>query len=184
MRAAHGPNKNSIQAVDEHEHEQQMILPRRRKRAVFALGICNENTNAELVKIKQTKKIYAQTKHAANNRATTPQAKVQGQARARARARLSGPGADEAHAHGAEQDEQAGGDAAAAAQDGPAVVAEEVLGEQLDEGGEDEQARRDGVHGAHQDQAKGRVRAVERVRGEADRLADGCAGGSGRVSTL
>jgi hypothetical protein len=45
------------------------------------------------------------------------------------------------------------------------VVAEEVLGEQLNQGGKDKQAGRDGVHGAHEDQAELRVWAVQCVRG-------------------
>ncbi|TKW52990.1 hypothetical protein CTA1_12511 [Colletotrichum tanaceti] len=95
-------------------------------------------------------------------------------------------GADETHTKGAKEDEQTRPDALGAPQDAPALVRQKVLGEQLDEGGEDEQAGREGVHGADEDQAERRVRAVEAVGGEADGLADrgGAAVGEGHHPRL
>ncbi|POR36132.1 Uncharacterized protein TPAR_03671 [Tolypocladium paradoxum] len=85
----------------------------------------------------------------------------------------SRPRAHEAHAKRAQEDEDARHDAPPPAQVAPALVAEEVLGQQLDERGKRQQARRDGVHDADDDEPDLRVRAVERVRREPDGLADG-----------
>lgn len=84
-----------------------------------------------------------------------------------------GPSTDQTHAKGAEQDQQAGKDTLLAAQVAPAGVAEKVLGEELDQGGKGQQASRDGIHDADEDEADLGVGAIERVRGESDGLTDG-----------
>ena len=58
------------------------------------------------------------------------------------------PRANQRHAEGAGKEDEAGGDAALPAKDLPALVGEEVDGNKLDEGGVDEEAGGDCVHGA------------------------------------
>lgn len=91
----------------------------------------------------------------------------------RRRGTFLSPRANQAHGEGAEEDNGARDDAFLSAERLPALVAEEVDGDELDERGVDEEARGDGVHGPDEHEAKGRVGAVQGVGGEADRLADG-----------
>jgi hypothetical protein len=82
------------------------------------------------------------------------------------------PCADEAHQKGARKNNNAGNDALLAAEDLPAFIAKEIFGEELDEGGVDEEAGGDGVHGSDEDEAEGRVGVVEAMSCKADGLAD------------
>jgi len=62
--------------------------------------------------------------------------------------RLS-PGANQTHEDSAEQDQYTGNHAFLTPHDSPAMVAEEILGEQFDQGCENQETRRNGIHGPH-----------------------------------
>src|SRR5687768_3433724 len=58
-----------------------------------------------------------------------------------------GPSAYQTHGKSPKEDKEAGRDTLLATQDAPTLIAEEVLAQQLHQRGEDEETRRDGVHG-------------------------------------
>jgi hypothetical protein len=78
--------------------------------------------------------------------------------------RLS-PGAHQRHAERAQNHQEVGADAAAAPEHLPALVGEEILRQQLDQRGEDQQARRYRVHDANEDEPHLGRRVVGRVGG-------------------
>ena len=88
------------------------------------------------------------------------------------------PRSNQAHAESPSKHDEARQNALLAPQHLPALVAEEVHRHELNERRVDEEARRDGVHRADEDESKGRVGAVEAVGRESKCLADGSPGGS------
>lgn len=84
------------------------------------------------------------------------------------------PSSDQTHAECTQKDQNACNHSLLSPEHFPTLVAEEVLRHQFDQRCEDQQAGRDGIHSAYQEQSDFRVRAVQSVRGEADRLPKGC----------
>lgn len=82
------------------------------------------------------------------------------------------PSTHEAHEEGTKEHQQAGNHAAFTPEMAPALVAEEIFREQLDQGCKREQAGGNGVHDSDEDEADFRVRAVKSVRCETNCLSD------------
>jgi len=84
------------------------------------------------------------------------------------------PSTNKTHANRTEKHQQAGHDTSLAAQHTPAVVAQKVLSQQLNQSSKHKQARRESVHGANEDETELGIGSVESMRGKTNSLADGC----------
>lgn len=83
------------------------------------------------------------------------------------------PCTDKAHEKGTKEDEEAGVDSLLSTENTPALIAQEILREQLDQRSKGKQTGGDGVHHSHHDQAHFRAGAVEGVSSQTESLAKG-----------
>lgn len=84
------------------------------------------------------------------------------------------PGANQTHAKGTKEDQQAGDYAILPSEVTPALVAQKIFRKELDKGCKRKQTGRNGIHDSNEDETDFGIGAVEHMRSKANGLTDRC----------